>query len=159
MSDEPSLKFHASFVLWIAALLALPALWSLGSAIHAAATTGQVLVLSVGRYETAQHMVPWQQGWARFVGPALVIAGLILAALSASSDRRLWWAASGLALVGLAMLCFSWWFVSLRGAAAFVAGNAFIALCFFVDSRYGRWKAFLLMLASVLAVVYFFGPR
>lgn len=157
--DKPTLKFHASFVLCIAGLAALPALWSLGSAIHSAATTGQVLVLSVGRYETARHMVPWTHGWARFVGPALVVAALFLSGRGTRSDRRWWWVAAAVALVGLAMLLFSWWFVSLGSATAFLAGNTFIALCFYVDQRYGRRKAFALMLVAILTLVYFFGPR
>ncbi|QTN26671.1 hypothetical protein HZ993_15270 [Rhodoferax sp. AJA081-3] len=159
MSEVPSLKFHAGLVLCIAALAALPALWSLGSAIHSAATTGQVLVMSIGRFETNQLMVPWREGWARFVGPVLVVAALFLSSASARSDRRWWWTAAALALAGLAMLAFSWWFISLGGAAAFVAGNAFIALCFYVDHYYGRWKAFVLMLVAVLTLVYLFAPR
>lgn len=158
-SGQPSLKFHASFVLCITGLAVLPARWSLGSAIYSAATTGQVLVVSVGRTETVRHLVPWTQGWARFVGPALVVAALFLSGRGTRSDRRWWWIAASVALVGVAMLLFSWWFVSVGSAAAFIAGNAFIALCFYVDHRYGRGKAFALMLVSVLALIYFFAPR
>jgi hypothetical protein len=157
MLDRPTLRFHAGFSAFVAAVVLLPALWSLGSAIHSALSTGQVLVISLGRYETYRTLVPWTAGWARFVAPPLLLVSLLLVGTSAAGERR-WWAGATISLLGLVLLFFSAWFVSAGSAAAFVAGNVFIALCFYVDRRFGRGYAFTLMLLSILAAVFWYAP-
>ncbi|MEO8024203.1 hypothetical protein [Polaromonas sp.] len=154
MSNQPSLKFSAQFALAVAGVLFLPALWSLGSAFWSAATTGQVLVLSVGRYETSHSMVPWPQGWARFAGPFVLALSLSMWATSKSAQRvTLWWFSAALGFVGIVLLLFSQWFVSWRGVLWFCSLTAFVALSFYIGSKFGR----IAMVAFMLIVFAFVG--
>jgi len=149
MSNQPSFKFTARFVLATAAVLLLPAIWSLVSAVWSASTNGQVLVLSVGRYETSRSMVPWPQGWARFVGPAFLVLSLSMWSASKSVQQvALWWLSAALSFVGIALLLFSQWFVSWRGSLLFCGFAAFIGGSFFIGSKFGR----IAMVAFMLGV-------
>jgi hypothetical protein len=153
MSSSPSLKLGAQFVLVAAGALLLPALWSWFSAIWSAATTGQVLVLSVGRYETSRSMVPWPQGWARFVGPVALASSLSLWLASKSAQRiALWWSSAAIGFVGIVLLLFSQWFVSWRGSVWFSSFAVFIALSYYLGSKLGRVAMIIFMLA-VFAIV------
>src|SRR5690606_23448392 len=109
-----------------------------GSAVVSALSTGQVMVISLGRTETTRHMVHWSNGWARFAGPSMMVAALVLYAVLSSRNVQLWWTAVALAFAGICLLLYSAWFVSLRGATAFALFAAFIAVCFWVDARFGR---------------------
>jgi len=103
-------------------------------------------------------MVPWPQGWARFVAPLVLMLALCFSATGTRYESR-WWVGAAFALVGLSTLLYSAWFVSPGGAAAFIGLNAFIALCFYVDRRFGRAAAFVLMLVTALSAVYIYAPR
>ncbi|QKO22694.1 hypothetical protein [Rhodoferax sp. BAB1] len=152
MADQPSLRFSAGFVLMLAAVLLLPALWSFGSAVASAISTGEVLVISVGLTETARQMVPWKSGWARFAGPLMIAIALSLYVLRAQKHAQSWWIAAALAFSGLCLLLYSAWFVSLGAAAAFVLIWVFIAASFWLDAHFGRWWAFCFMLACALSL-------
>lgn len=152
-SEPLTLKFAAKFVLAAAVLLMLPALWSLLSAIWSAVTTGQVLVLSVGRFETSRSMVPWPQGWARFVGPLALFASLCLWLVSISTQRALvWWLSALLAFVGILLLMYSQWFTSWRGVVWFCSLTTFIASAYYIGSRFGRTAMAVFMLATFALV-------
>ena len=153
VSNTPSLKFSAQFVLAVASVLLLPALWSLFSAIWSAAITGEVLVLSVGRYETSRSLVPWPQGWARFVGPVLLASSLSIWVASSSPLRVAgWWFSAALAFVGIVLLLFSQWFTSWPGTLGFCSLVAFIAVSFYVGSTFGR-IAMVVFILVVFALV------
>lgn len=147
MSEQPSLKVHAQFVIAFAAVLLLPAVWSLFGAIWSAATTGEVLVVSLGRTETDRAVVPWAYGWARFVGPLVLMASLVVWAMSDAAAQRVavWWFSAALALVGLILLLYSKWFTSWRGGLWFCGMAALIASTLYVGKRFGRLAAVLFM--------------
>ncbi len=149
MSDQPFLEFHAKFVLALAGLLLIPAVWSFFSAVYYAATTGQVLVISLGRYETARKLVAWDAGWARFVGPILLVAGLAVWG-RAKQGAGTWWVAVAIATIGCVLLLFSQWFTSWHGAMFFAGLNAFVAVTLFAGHRYGRPAAY-----AIIAVGFF----
>lgn len=141
MSDQPSLEFHAKFVLALTGLLLIPAVWSFFSAVYFAATTGQVLVISLGRYETARKLVAWEAGWARFIGPVLLVAGLAVW-VRAKQGAGAWWVAVAIATIGCVLLLFSQWFTSWQGAMFFAGLSAFVAVTLFAGNRYGRSAAY-----------------
>jgi len=142
MSDRPSPKLYAQFVLAIAGLLVLPAIWSLLSAVWSASTTGDVLVISIGRYEVSRSLVPWPQGWSRFAGPIALVTSLFLWSRSKAGDRtRLWWFSVALAMVALALLLFSQWFTSWRGVLWFGGILVFITAVMFIGNKLGRLTA------------------
>jgi hypothetical protein len=144
MSEQPSLEFYAQFILALAGLLALPAIWSFFSAAYFGATTGQVLVISIGRYETARESVAWIDGWARFVSPIVLVMSLRIWACS-TRGARAWWIAVAFALVGLFLLLFSKWFTTLNGVMVFAGLNAFIAVTLYAGKRYGRSISYLII--------------
>jgi hypothetical protein len=144
MNEQPSLEFYAQFILALAGLLVLPAVWSFFSAAYFGATTGQVLVISIGRYETARESVAWVNGWARFVGPIVLVMSLGIWACS-KKGARAWWVAVALALVGLFLLLFSKWFTTWHGVMFFAGLNAFIAVTLYAGNRYGRSVAYLII--------------
>jgi hypothetical protein len=152
MSVRAFLEPTAKFVTGLAAFVCIPAVVSLVSALWSAATTGEVMVISVGRYETAREMVPWVAGWSRFVGPLLLVASLGGGASSTKQMR--WWISAALALAGVCLLFFSKWFTSLGGAIAFVGLLAFVGVTFYVDGRWGRAAAFALMVLAVGVFLY-----
>lgn len=158
MATRQPFSFPSGAFIGLASFVVFPALWSLGSAIFSALSTGEVLVISLGRYETSQRMVPWTQGWSRFVGPPLLVLSLMIAGRGTETGRRLW-VGVALAVVGLAMLFFSSWFVTLAGVASFAGVNAFIVLCFYIDGWFGRAAAFWFMLGAVLLAVLLYAPR
>ncbi|PQA79150.1 hypothetical protein [Rhodoferax sp. TS-BS-61-7] len=141
MSDQPSREFYAKFVLVLAVLLIFPAVWSFFSAVYYAATSGQVLVISLGRYGTAREFVAWELGWARFVGPALLVASLVVWGRAAQSTIA-WWLAVALAVIGSFLLLFSQWFTSLHRTMFFAGLNIFVAATVFAGNRYGRAAAY-----------------
>lgn len=152
MSVRAFFEPTAKFVSVLAAFVCFPAIVSLLSAVWSAATTGQVMVISVGRYETAREMVPWVAGWTRFVGPLLLIASLGGGATSPKQIR--WWISAALALTGVSLLFFSMWFKSLGGAIAFAGILAFVGLAHYVDARWGRPVAFTLLILAVGTLLY-----
>lgn len=149
MSDQPFLEFHAQLVLARAGLLLIPAVCSFFSAVYDAASTGQVLVISLGRYETARKLVAWDAGWARFVGPILLVAGLAVWG-RAKQGAGTWWVAVAIATIGCVLLLFSQWFTSWHGAMFFAGLNAFVAVTLFAGHRYGRPAAY-----AIIAVGFF----
>ena len=149
MSEQPSLEFHAKFALAIAGILVFPAIWSFFSAIWSAATTGQVLVISVGRYETARSLVDWRSGWARFAGPVLLVGSLFLwGASGEKKSRAWWWLAAALSTIGIALLLFSRWFTTVHGFSWFMGMLAFTATTLYVGNRFGRVAAILIVLLA-----------
>jgi len=148
MIERDTIKVGAQLSIAIAAVALLPALWSLGSAIWSATTTDQVLVISIGRTETARALVPWPAGWARFAGPLLLIASLLVYARSKSPQSTIWWVSAALATVGLCLLSFSWWFSSFQRAAGAVVLAAFITTALALGNRFGRLPAYLFVLAA-----------
>lgn len=136
-----------------AALLVLPILYSLGSAIYSALTTGEVMVISLGRTETQRQMVPWQMGWARFAGPIVLCASLF--AFDHSRGRTLrWWLAGAGVIVSLAILSYSRWFTTAAGALAFLGLAAFIASAALIDHRFGRRVALMFLAVGAAAFVW-----
>ena len=116
-------------------------------------------MISVGRTEVARYVVPWQQGWARFAGPVMISASLVLYLARDGRQTRSSWIAAGLAFVGICLLLFSAWFVAIGSAAAFVLLGAFIAASFGIDRRLGRRAAFFFMLACALALAFFIAGK
>lgn len=140
-----SLEQYGKAAFAAGAILLLPALWSFASAIWSAATTGEVLVISVGRYETSRELVPWAHGWARFAGPLALTA----AVATWLFRRSPWWPPALLAAAGLALLLFSKWFTSPVGAVAFCGMMVFFALAAIVDRRMGRLTTTVMLLSTV----------
>jgi hypothetical protein len=140
-------------------VLLMPVLWSLGSAVVSAVSTGQVLVISVGRTQVTRYVVPWQQGWARFAGPVFISAALVLYLARDGRKTSSWWIATGLAFLGLCLLLFSAWLASVQSAGAFALLGGFIAVSFGIDDRLGRWAAFTFMLACVLGLALFIAAK
>lgn len=133
---------------------ALPAIGSFFSAVWSAVNTGQVLVLSVGRYEISHSLVYWPLGWARFAGPLLLLMALLLRGRVGHRHGRAWWFSALLAAVALALLCFSRWFTSPGGAVLFLSLLAYTGAAHFVDKRLGRAAVVMLLLATVAVLVY-----
>lgn len=111
----PSEQFRMtlSLSLGFGAILLLPALYSLASGLYSAFTDGNVLVISIGRYETSRELVPWQAGWARFAGPIVLMASLLAADGSRGVTLR-WWLAGIGASCAMILLAFSRWFTIYR---------------------------------------------
>lgn len=143
-----SLKQYGKATFAAGAILLLPALWSFVSAAWSAATTGEVLVIGLGRYETSRALVPWMNGWARFAGPLALIAAVALWTLRTAS----WRAPALLSAAGLALLLFSKWFTSPTSAMTFCGMMAYLALAAAVDRRMGRF-ATTVMLASTVGLM------
>jgi hypothetical protein len=133
----------------LAAVLLIPALCSFASAVYSTISSGEVMVISLGRTSTYRRMVHWQVGWSRFVGPALMVLGLSIDARLGLS--RIWWWVSAAAL-GFSMLIFSVCFTTLKGQLWYAGFLAFIAACYSVEARFGRVAAFLFMVGGVLAL-------
>lgn len=138
MSESPPLSTYAKLSLALAGLLLLPALWSFFSAIVSAVSTGQVLVISVGRTETARELVPWINGWPRFAAPVVLAASLLLWFWADRLPRGAWWLSAATATVGLVLLLFSKWFTSWHGTIWFFGLLAFVATTLYVGKRFGR---------------------
>jgi hypothetical protein len=144
----------ATYVAWTAGILFIPAAISAVFAAWSAVTDGQIILYSVGKTATSREAVPWQHGWARLASPLV----LLLAALAYPRDenpataRLLLFVLLGAA--GSAMLVFSLWFKTLTGAVALLALLAYIALAHFVDARFGRKAAFLLLIGTVFLALY-----
>lgn len=134
---DASTRFGAAAVLGMAAIALIPALISLCSAIFHAWSTGQVMVVSLGRTETKTEYVPWVTGWARFAGPIVLICSLGVYVGARSLSWRWWMAAAGCA-IGLSLLCFSLWFTSLRGTLWFLTGNAFVLGVLYIGKQFMR---------------------
>lgn len=146
-------RMWVALALGLGVLMALPALFSLISAIHQAATTGEVLVISLGRTATARETVPWPQGWARFVGPVVLIASLCTFDGSRGVSARWWLAGTGVAL-GLWLLAFSRWFATVNGTLVLMGLHGFLALAFFVDRKFGRAPALGVIIAGAALAVW-----
>ena len=154
MNTPPSLEFYAKFFLGTAALLLLPALWSFVSAIISAADTGYVLVISIGRTATAREMVPWANGWPRFVAPPVLLTSLVLWASSSQLPRSAWWSAAAMATAAQILLLFSLWFSSWRGILWFAGLVAFIFTALYVGNRFGRLSALAFVLLVSIALLW-----
>ncbi|WP_157609098.1 hypothetical protein [Variovorax sp. Root411] len=150
--NHPSLQQYGKVALAAGAILLLPALWSFGSAVWSAGTTGEVLVISVGRYETSRDFVPWVHGWARFAGPLALVSAVALWALRGSP----WWLPALLSAAGLALLLFSKWFTSPMGAVVFCTMMAYLVLAAFVDRRMGRLAAIVMLLSTVASMLWIY---
>ena len=148
---------RASRYLYVSAILALlPSVISLAFAVWSAASTGQVTVISLGNTATSHALVPWRQGWARFGSTPVLIAALY-AHQSPGQKSSLRIAASMLlAVTGVGMLCFSQWFTSLGHAMLFYGLCGYLLLAHFVDARFGRAAATVLLLASVSILLYIY---
>lgn len=122
-------------------LMVIPALYSFASAIYSALTVGEVLVMSVGRTETRQMLVPWTQGWARFAGPIVLIASLLATDFSRGLYARWWFAAFG-TVAGLILLSQSLWFVSIGSTAALLGMIGAAVVATLLRRRFGTEAAF-----------------
>lgn len=144
----PSERFRGTLagLLGLGVLLLLPALYSLASALHSAFTTGHVLVISLGRYETARAFVTWQAGWARFAGPIILAVSLLAFDGSRGVTLR-WWLAGAGAFCSLILLAFSLWFTSIGGSLGFAGLLAFAATATVIGNRLGRPAAYLFIVA------------
>lgn len=151
---SPSLSAYARFSLALAGVLLLPALWSFFSAIVSAVSTGQVLVISVGRTETARELVPWIYGWPRFAAPVIIAASLLLWLSSHRLHRSAWWLSAATSTVGLVLLLFSKWFTSWHGTIWFLGIAVFVAVTLYVGNRFGRLAALAIILLVFGALVW-----
>lgn len=140
MEQKSPLRPYAKGVLVIAAVLLIPALLSLFSALFSAATTGQVMVISVGRTETTREMVHWSLGWSRFASPFVIFGALVIWGLSKPHGLA-WWLSSCIALLGVGMLVCSYWFASLRGTIAFFLFSSFVCTALYIGNRFGLLAA------------------
>ena len=152
---KESFRFPLALSLGIGALLLLPALYSLVSAFHSAMTTGDVLVISIGLYETTRELVPWQEGWTRFVGPSLLVASLLAFDSSRGVTLR-WWLAGTGSICALILLSFSFWFTSGSRSLWFVGLLAFVASVYVINRRLNGTAAFLFVVVCSSAVVWLF---
>lgn len=132
---------------WIVlALFVIPSVLSFVSAVWSAFQTGNVTVISVGWNATEREQVQWISGWARFVGPPLLLAGLWQLVTQVRSL-----VSSVLTVVaGLVLLLFSWWFTNLYYGAVFIGINVYIVAALIVGSRYGGTAVLLLSIAGLL---------
>jgi hypothetical protein len=136
----------AAMALGLGLLLLMPALYSLLSALHSALSTGEVLVISVGRYEVHRELVPWRAGWARFAGPPILVASLLAFDGSRGVTLRWWLAATG-SSAALVLLGYSAWFTSAGRALGFFSLFLFVALAHHIDKRFGRTVALAFVVA------------
>lgn len=150
---EEQTRVAAALALGLGLLVLLPALYSLLSALYSAVFTGEVLVVSLGRYEVHRELVSWRSGWARFAGPPILIASLLAFDGSRGVTLRWWFAATGSASA-LALLGFSAWFTSISRAVGFIALLAFVAVAHYVDKRFGRASALAFVLACTGLVLW-----
>lgn len=60
--------------LYVLALLLIGV--ALGSAVWTAVVEGTVTVVQIGKYSATTEVVPWTQGWARFIGPVLLLGAV-----------------------------------------------------------------------------------
>ena len=153
MTSDPSSTTWGKVILGLAAFALLPALWSLGSALISAFSSGQVLVVSLGRTSTSREMVPWQQGWARFAGPPLLIVALAVWVVAEKRSTQ-WWLSAYLAGMALSLLAFSMWFTSLRSTLWFLGFGAFIATTFLANHYFGRKGAYSVILVASVAFMW-----
>ena len=151
---QPS-KFetYAKVIVGFGAAASVPAIYGLLSSLYYAFAEGNVMVFSVGRYETSHSVVPWPQAWARFLGFTMLVGCGITWLLSARS-RRMWWLAFTLSVLGFPLILFSQWFTTLRGTAMFLGIAGFVALAYVVDWKVGRVAATLLILFAVSMLVW-----
>jgi hypothetical protein len=147
---DESTRSHAQSAFAFAGILALPALWSFFAAVYSALATGEVTVMSYG---SDFDDVPWHLGWARFVGPLVLLWGIWLGVMSRAWSRR-WWLGAAACACALALLAFSRWFTSLRSAIAFLSFTVFILAAFEIDKRFGRAAAFAFIVAVVATTVW-----
>ena len=153
MEQNSPLRPYAKGALVAAACLLIPAVISFCSAVISSITTGQVMVISVGKTETARQLVHWPLGWSRFASPFVLLGAIAVWALSKSSQLA-WWLSACLAVLGSSMLVFSLWFVSWRGVAAFTSILAFICSALYVGNRFGRMAAIgFVVLVAVIGLV------
>ena len=146
---------RASTYAWVIALLLfIPAVVSLFLAIWSAVASGQVMVISLGRYETARESVPWLQGWARFASPFILAIAAAAYPTTPSASTLRFLAFSLLAFIGISALCYSLWFTSPDGTLGFLLISACIALAYYVDAIFGRRWATILVVSIVALLVY-----
>jgi hypothetical protein len=146
-------RFQLAFALGLGAVLLLPAVYSLFEAIYSGIATGQVTVISLGYTSTHRESVPWQAGWARFAAPVLLVAGLCTFDGSRGTTVR-WWFAGVATAIALVLLCFSAWFIDMRGASIFIALSAFLVIAGALDRRFGRRVAASFVLACTMLLVW-----
>ena len=153
MEQNSPLRPYAKGALVAAACLLIPAVLWFCSAVISSITTGQVMVISIGKTETARQLVHWPLGWSRFASPFVLLGAIAVWALSKSS-KLAWWVSACLAVLGSSMLVFSLWFVSWRGVVAFTSILAFICMALYVGNRFGRLAAIgFVLLAAVVVLV------
>ncbi len=139
---------HAAIVAGAGTLLLLPILYSLGSAMYSAFSTGQVMVVRLGWYTVKRELVTWHAGWARFVGPILLLVSLLAFDGTRGASLR-WWLAAGGTALSLALLAYSGWFTSVGRAVFFMAAILFLFLAHQIDKKFGRAAALAFMLSCV----------
>lgn len=132
----------------------LPALWSFVSAIWSAVTTGQVLLISVGRTGTSRSLVAWSLGWARFAAPPFLLAGLLMRVLTGSARTPWWWSSVLLTTTALVLLFFSQWFTKLGGTVFFFCLLGYVGLAYVIDLKIGRKSVVVFLFATVALLLH-----
>jgi hypothetical protein len=145
-------RMSAAIALGLGLLVLLPAVYSFLSALFSALSTGEVLVISIGRSEVHRELVSWRTGWARFVGPPVLVASLLAFDGSRGVTLRWWLSAAGSACA-LALLGYSAWFTSMNRALGFVVLLGFVVVAHQLGQRLGRIAAlgFVVACAASLA--------
>jgi hypothetical protein len=147
------MRMGLGLLMGIGFLLVIPALYSFASAVYSALTTGEVVVVMVGRTETRHMLVPWTQGWARFAGPIVLIASLLATDSSRGLYARWWFAAFG-TVAGLILLSQSGWFVSFDSAAVLLGMIGAAVVASLLKRRFGTEAAFGFLLFCVGALLW-----
>jgi hypothetical protein len=132
---------------WVVlALFVIPTALSFISAVWSAFQTGTVTVISVGWNATEREQVQWISGWARFVGPPLLLIGL----WRLVTQVRTLISSVFTVVAGLVLLLFSWWFTNLYYVTVFIGINTYIVAALIVGNRYGGVAVLLLSIFVLL---------
>lgn len=146
-------RVAAAIALGAGLLIMLPALYSLLSAVYSAFSTGEVMVISVGRWAVHREVVSWGSGWARFAGPPILVASLLAFDGSRGVTLRWWLSAAGSACA-LVLLGYSVWFTSINRTLGFIGLLVFVALALQVGKWFGRAAALAFVVACAGVVIW-----
>lgn len=141
-------RFPSRLTVYFYIVIVFPVVWSLFSAVWSATTTGTVTVISVGRYSTQHEVVHWVEGWARFAGPIFLLTSLWLWKSAYKRSLSMWLLAAGLLVLGIVLLLWSWWFVSIDRLIFLIGFASLVTTALLIGNRYGALAVVLLVGAA-----------